>query len=401
MRCRLGPFRWLSPAFSALGALLLLWALASALSGRTFAAHTEEPSPAIEVFVREGCAHCEAAKRFLAELAGEQPDMQIRFHDVRRDPEALARLKELSQRAGGGQPGVPTILVGTELIVGFDTPANTGAQIRAALNRAAPRSQAPVCGDADETACQAPAVDAVEIPFSGRQVSVADIGLPLFTIVIGLLDGFNPCSMWVLVLMLSMLAALGDRRRMLALAGTFVVIQGIAYFGFMAAWLNLFLLVGWSRLSEIAIGLLAVIAGAINLKDFVAFGRGISLSIPVAAKPGIYARLRAILRTGPLWPAVAGAAALAVLVQVVELLCTSGFPALYTRILTLQGLDPASYYAYLLLYNLMYVLDDIVVLGIGVATLSQRRLQEKEGRFLKLVAGLVMVGLGIYLLVPR
>lgn len=400
MRSRLGLFRWRFPALFQLGAWLLLVVFSSAPVGPIFAAEGE-PQPVIEVFVREGCEHCEAAKHFLAELVREQPDLQVSFHDVRRNPDALARLNELSQRAGNAQTGVPTIRVGTELIVGFDTPGSTGAQIRAALNRTAVRGQGAVCGVADETTCPAPAADAVELPFSGRQISVTDIGLPLFTIVIGMLDGFNPCSMWVLILMISMLATLGDRRRMLALAGTFVFIQGVAYFGFMAAWLNLFLLVGWSRPSEIVIALLAIIAGVINLKDFVAFGKGVSLSIPAAAKPGIYARLRAILRAGPLWPAVAGAAVLALLVQIVELLCTSGFPALYTRILTLQGLDPASYYAYLLLYILMYLLDDIVVLGIGVATLSQRRLQEKEGRLLKLVAGLVMVGLGVYLLFPR
>ena len=108
-----------------------------------------------------------------------------------------------------------------------------------------------------------------------------------------------------------------------------------------------------------------------------------------------------MLRAQRLGPAVAGAALLAVLVQIVELLCTSGFPALYTRILTLRQLDTAAYYGYLLLYNLMYMLDDIVVLAIGIVTLSQRRLQEKEGRVLKLVAGLVMLGLGVYLLAPR
>lgn len=94
-----------------------------------------------------------------------------------------------------------------------------------------------------------------------------------------------------------------------------------------------------------------------------------------------------------------GAVVLAVLVQIVEFLCTSGFPALYTRILTLEKLDTLSYYGYLLLYNLAYMFDDLIVLGIGVVTLSQRRLQENEGRWLKLVSGLVMLGLGIYLLV--
>lgn len=395
--------RWRHAAVRLAGALVVLANLWLGNPGSATAANASQ-SPEIEVFVREGCPHCEAAKAFLGELARERPGLRVTLVDIRREPDALARLNELSLNAGIAQPGVPTIRIGAELIVGFDTATTTGTRIRSVLDHErlpAVAGGASVCGVAEETACKAPRQDMVEIPFIGRQVSVDDVGLPLFTIVIGLLDGFNPCSMWVLILMISMLATLGDRRRMLAIAGTFVAIQGIAYFAFMAAWLNLFLLIGLSRISEIAIALLAIVAGAINLKDFVAFGRGVTLSIPAAAKPGIYARLRGILSAEHLVPALVGTAVLAVLVQIVELLCTSGFPALYTRILTLQRLDSASYYGYLLLYNLMYMLDDMVILGIGVATLSQRRLREKEGRFLKLAAGLVMLCLGIYLLVPR
>jgi hypothetical protein len=204
--------------------------------------------------------------------------------------------------------------------------------------------------------------------------------------------------MWVLILMISMLAAVGDRRRMLAIAGTFVAVQGIAYFAFMAAWLNLFLLIGLSRASEIVLGAIALVAGAINVKDFLAFGRGVTLSIPKSAKPGIYQRMRGLMNEERLAVAIGGTIVLGVLVQLVELVCTSGLPALYTRILTLRQLDPWTYYGYLLLYNVMYMVDDVMVLTIGVVTLSQHRLQEKEGRLLKLVSGLVMLGLGIYLI---
>ena len=124
-----------------------------------------------------------------------------------------------------------------------------------------------------------------------------------------------------------------------------------------------------------------------------------SLSIPDKSKPGIYARIRGILHARSLPAAIVGVIVLALLVQVVEFMCTSGFPALFTRILTLRQLDTASYYGYLLLYNAAYMFDDVVVLAIGVATLSSRRLQEKEGRFLKLISGLAMVGLGVYLVV--
>jgi cytochrome c biogenesis protein CcdA len=214
----------------------------------------------------------------------------------------------------------------------------------------------------------------------------------------GLLDGFNPCSMWVLLLMISLLAPLNDRRRMIAIAGTFVLIQGIAYFLFMAAWLTFFLVIGLSRASQWAIAAIAIIAGLINVKDFLALKIGISLSIPERAKPGIYSRMRGILHAESLGAAIIGAIILAILVQFVEFLCTSGFPALFTRILTLRELDAGAYYGYLLLYIAAYMVDDIVILTIGVVMLSRHRLQEKEGRVLKLVSGVVMIGLGVYLI---
>lgn len=393
-RARL-PAAWYAAPWRWLGCLWL------ALLATALPAMAVSPGAAIELYVSPGCPHCADARDFLRQLGDEEPGLQWRIFDIQRDAEARSRLQALSQQAGIARPGVPSLRVGTQLIVGFDSPATTGARIRAALagtTLPALADSPATCRIDEETICRPDDDSSIELPLLGRKIGVEGIGLPLFTVVLGLLDGFNPCSMWVLLLMLSILASLGDRRRMLAIAGTFVALQGIAYFAFMAAWLNLFLLIGLSRFSELAIALFAIVAGGLNLKDFVALGSGPTLSIPATAKPRIYARLRAILQAGRLWPALLGTVLLALLVQLVELLCTSGFPALYTRLLTLRQLDTVSYYAYLLLYNLMYMLDDILVLGIGVITLSQRRLQEKEGRRLKLLAGLVMLGLGFYLL---
>lgn len=116
------------------------------------------------------------------------------------------------------------------------------------------------------------------LPWLGR-VSAGELGLPLFTLAIGLLDGFNPCAMWVLLFLLSLLVTLRDRFAMALLAGTFVIVSGLVYFAFMAAWLNLFLLVGLSRPVQLTLGALATGIGAVNVKDF-AFRRGLSLSIP-------------------------------------------------------------------------------------------------------------------------
>jgi len=395
--------------------LLLTPALSwSGIAFATVAPPSQAPSkdasaqPAdIEVFVREGCPHCVKAEAFLATLKKEQPNLKVVIRDVLREPAALERLKRIAENRGVAAVRVPAFDVGGQLIIGFSDEAGTGQFIRGSLSKARPRSHEAGTGscEAEERlACEADTPipetvpEAFSVDFFGHHISLDQVGLPLFTLAMGLLDGFNPCSMWVLILMISLLAPMNNRPRMFAIAGTFVAVQGFAYFAFMAAWLNLFLLIGLSRASEIIIAAIALLAGAINLKDFLAFGWGVSLSIPDAAKPGIYTRIRRILQAENLAAAILGAVVLAILVQIVEFMCTSGFPALFTRILTLKQLDSLSYYGYLLLYDLAYMLDDMIVLSIGVFTLSQRRLQEKEGRWLKFISGTIMVMLGVYLL---
>jgi len=392
-----------------LSIVLLLVGLAPAVAIEDLSASQRAD---IEVFVRTGCPHCEKAKLFLQELGRERPALRIVVRDLAQDPHANARLREIAATHNVQTPRVPAFYVGGQLLMGYSDAETSGKLLKDLVDRARPPGQdlaepGGTCAPAESLSCEPEYSgmpvnpETIEIAFLGRHLSAQQLGLPLFTLALGLLDGFNPCSMWVLILMISLLATMKDRVRMLLIAGTFVAVEGLAYFLFMGAWLNLFVFVGLSRASEVILGAVAILAGAISLKDFWAFGWGISLSIPAAAKPDIYGRIRRILQAEDLTAALAGVMVLAVLVQVVELLCTSGFPALYTRILTLRQLDWPSYYGYLLLYNLAYVLDDIIVLGIGVITLSQHRLQEKEGRWLKLVSGLVMVGLGLYLIAFR
>ncbi len=153
-----------------------------------------------------------------------------------------------------------------------------------------------------------------------------------------------------------------------------------------------------SRSPQVVLGGVAVVIGALNTKDFFAFGQGASLAIPAAAKPGLYARVRRILQAEHLAGALTGVTVLAVLVNTVELLCTAGLPAVYTQILTLRQLPWWAYYGYLGLYNVAYMLDDSLMLAVAVVTLGRHKLQEREGRWLKLLSGMVMLGLGIVLL---
>lgn len=345
-----------------------------------------EPATDLEVFVRAGCPHCESAKVFLDVLRRERPSLRIAIYDVAQNSAARQRLATLAGERGLDNFGVPSFLIGTELIVGFLSADTTGVEIRARLDRL------------NQDTTPHPAVEGIQTTWFG-ELLVRDLGLPLFTIVIGLLDGLNPCAMWVLLFLLSLLVNLRDRLKMALIAGTFVLVSGLMYFAFMAAWLNMFLLFGLSRPIQIGLGGIALLVGAVNVKDFFALHRGISLSIPESAKPGLYARIRGILQAEHLSGAMAGIVVLAGLVNLIELLCTAGFPALYTQILTLQQIPSWEYYGYLGLYNLVYIFDDSLMVIIAVTTLSRRKLQERAGRWLKLGSGIVMAGLGGILLV--
>ncbi len=378
--------------------MLRAWLVVVLLLARaaTVSAETAE----LEVFTREGCPRCAEARAFVAELALERPDLRITWREVDRDAAARVRLEELSREASVAAPGVPSFVVGGELVVGFDGVETTGARIRALLaGRHEPEpGEGALCSAERAAPCEpaAPA-DAVETSWFGP-LRASQLGLPLFTIALGLVDGFNPCAMWVLLFLLSMLVNLRDRRRMALVAGVFVLASGVVYFAFMAAWLNVFLLLGVSRALRVALGVVALAIGAVNVKDFFALGRGVSLSIPARVKPGIYARARALLRAESTASLLGGVVVLALLVNAVELLCTAGLPAVYTAILSRHGLSTAGYYAYLALYNLAYVADDALMVSVAVVTLAKTKLGERAGRALKLASGLVMLGLALALL---
>ena len=386
----------------------------------------------IEVFTRRGCSRCARVKAWLPSLLNRFPGWRLVFRELTTDAAARERLHELVTASHTTAASVPVIHLCRRLIIGFDTVETTGRQIEEMLttwSRPCPAdressqwpNQTPFrlvtlteAAEPDElqplplpvpSSKGAAAVTVgsptnetgIDLPWVGR-IEWQRLGMPLFTLLVGLIDGFNPCAMWILVLLLSILVNLRDRWRMLAIAGTFVVVSGAAYFAFMAAWLNVFLLIGYLRPVQLLLGGLAVIIGSIHIKDFVAFKRGLSLSIPDATKPGLTNRIRQIVTAANLPAAIAGAVTLAVLVNVVELLCTAGLPALYTNILTQQGLTTAASYGYLLLYIAAYMFDDALLVAIVMITLSRWRLQETEGRWLKLLSGLVILFLGLVLM---
>jgi len=333
----------------------------------------------LQVYVRDGCPHCAEAKKFLPQAAAKRPHLKIVFRSLDQDPSARIELINLSRNAGIWPPGVPTFAMHGKVLVGFGDAATSGPELLAFIDNASVSHQ-------------------VDAGWFGT-ISVERLGLPLFTLALGLLDGFNPCAMWVLLFLLSLLVRLQNRRRMALVAGTFVFVSGAVYYAFMAAWLNVFLVMGMSDSVRWTLAGLAMLIGAANVKDYFAFNQGISFSIPDSAKPGLYARMRQLMQNDALAASLLSVTVLAVLVNFIELLCTAGLPAIYTAVLSQQGFSMLEYYAYLLLYITAYIADDSLMVAVAVVTLGSHKLTQESGRWLKLISGSVMLALAIAMLV--
>jgi len=349
----------------------------------------------IEVYTRRGCSRCAKAKDWLPDLVAAYPGLRPVVLDLSADAAARAALANLVRRHQTAAASVPVFHLCDRLVVGFDRPEAMRPRFERILEPWTRPCREPV-GEAvaDEVADVGGDDEAVDVPWLGR-LDPRRLGMPLFTVAIGLVDGFNPCAMWVLLLLLSILVNLRDRIRILAIAGTFVLVSGVAYFAFMAAWLNVFEWIGMLRPVQLTLGGLAIVIGLVHVKDFFAFKQGPSLSIPEAAKPGIYARIRRIVNAENLPAAIGAAFVLAVLVNLVELLCTAGLPALYTSILTQRGYSTAARYGYLGLYIAAYMFDDALLVAGVVLSLARFKLQETGGRWLKLISGGVILALGL------
>lgn len=355
----------------------------------------------VALFWGQGCPHCRQAQLFLEQLGEQYPELTVNAYETWENRENNALWQQVQTQAGIKVGGVPTLLVGNKFQVGFTAASAPLLAKEVARCRLSAKCSDPVARLQSGEAGFLPLLETgseLHLPILGT-VDSRQLSLPLFTVILGALDSFNPCAMWVLTFLLTLLVYAQSRTRMLVVGGIFVLTSGLVYFLFMSAWLNLFLLAGgYTNSVRIAVGLLAVVAGAINVKDFFWFGQGVSLMIPEKYKPLVIARMRPLIRAPKAAGMIAGTVVLAGFANFIELLCTSGFPALYVRILTLRQQPTLAYYLYLGLYNVVYVIPLAIIVGGFVWTMRHKKISAQEGRVMKLVSGLMMALLGLLLL---
>ena len=339
----------------------------------------------LHFFWSEHCPHCIAARPQVEAYAAQHPWLELHSYEVSASQENLRRYRTMAASVGEEARSVPAFLYCGGVRSGFDgeqggKPLFEGIEVCRDSLLAGEGMVGPMVG---------------ELPLG---LTRDETSLFTLTVAIAALDAFNPCAFFVLLFLLGMMSHAKGRTRMMMVGATFVLISGLLYFLFMSAWLNLFLLMGMMRPVTIVAALLALFAATLNIKDAMRPGEGLSLSIPDGKKPRLFRRMRELLKLQGTPGLLLATIVLALMANSYELLCTSGLPMVYTRILTLEALPTPSYYLYLLLYNLVYVIPLALIVLLFSAGVARGRLQALGGRLLKLLSGLMMGGLGLVLL---
>lgn len=390
--------------------LLRLWLLLAALQWPAAVAAAAEPAPAATVnvylFWAAGCPHCAREIDFLHELQQEQPDIRVRPFEV-GDASGRAVFLDVLRTLQITEPSVPLTIIGNHVWVGFATASSSGAQMRARIDAcrrtACPDAVAPLlAARATPAAPAAPVVRAaapetMQVPLLG-EVRLRDLSLPALTVVLGALDGFNPCAMWTLIFLIGLLLGMKDSVRMWTLGTAFIVGSAAVYFMFMAAWLNLLLFLGSLLLIRVVIGLLALGGGFYYLREYFV---NTDATCPVTApqeRQKVFQRLKTLTQESSFLIALVGIVALAFLVNLVELICSAGIPAVYTQILAMHALPTWQYYAYLLLYILVFMADDLFVFITAMLTLRMSGINANYSRYSHLIGGLVLLVIGALML---
>lgn len=374
----------------------LLAVLALASLGHVPAQGEEAPLlPTLELFWTEGCPYCEAERGWLPTLQERHPELEIVEYEVSRDADNLALLRRRAEQHGVEIRGVPVTFFGDHHWIGFDP--DRARSIQAAVDEAARALEEPT-----EPAVTEEAADTtVDVPIAG-EVDLERTSLVAATLLVGALDGINPCSLWVLSLLLALVLHTGSRRRVLAVGTTFLLVTAALYALYIGGLYSILSYLSYLTWIRITLALVAGIFGLIAVKDYLAWGRGISLSIPEGRKPAIYRRMRHVAAADRrLLPVLGGTAVMAVGVSLVETPCTAGFPLIWSNLLSSQGVTGAEAAGLFALYMVVFLVDELVIFGTAVVTMRAMKLQERHGRVLKLVGGVVMLALaGTMVLAP-
>jgi len=351
-------------------------------------------------FHAQGCLTCAAESEFLSTLLEKDPNLKLYSYELAFDQDNQEFAKKISELLPNPINSTPTLVIGQKVIVGFVS-GTTDLEIQESIDYAQNNVIKDVIGEvlgiAEVTNGTSQTTSQVNLPFFGK-VEAKSISLPLLAIVLGTLDGFNPCAMWVLLLLISMLFHLEEQWKKWFLGSIFLLTTAIMYLMFMVSWLNITLLFGTISTLRWLIGALAIGGGGFNLYRYFTTEPGCEV-IDDRKRKKISVRIRQIFSQPVFVLASLGVMALAISVNLVELICSAGLPVLFTQVLSLNQLSGFEYGVYMLLYLAMFIADDVIIFALAMKTSQVSGISTKYARTAHLVGGILMILLGILMVI--
>jgi len=387
--------------------ILTICAFAAIIGAPFFISAQEQEKTVIYFFESKTCPHCAAEKIFLENLEKENSQIEVKSFEITEHPENAELIKKIGEMFGIDASHIPLTIIGRKYFIGYDNDSTTGELIKKLVKEREETNGEDIIakiisGNGITEVPQNPSAsqqitDKITLPFIG-ETEIKNLSLPVLTLIIAALDGFNPCAMWVLALLISFLLGMKNRRRMWALGTVFIATSGIFYFLFLAAWLNLFLVIGFIFWVRLAIGLVAGTSGIFYLKKYFKKQKNVCAISESDKRQKITDKLKKTIREEKFFFALTGIIALAIMVNTVELVCSAGLPAIYTHVLSLSNLPATTYYSYLIFYIIIFMLDDMIMFTAAMLALKRFKLADKYNHMSLLIGGLVMLALAVLLI---
>jgi len=353
---------------------------------------TSRPAEGFEVhfFYLPGCSHCEEQELFNEKLASEYPSINITRHDATTVAGSALLSEMLEERGIEYEPDFPITIFGNQVFGDWESEETSGRAIEEALQQCLAGNCPPPTGEEPR--------DTIVLPLIG-EIVLADYSLPTLAVILGLVDGFNPCAMWVLVYLISLVATLRDKKRIWLIVGSFVLASGILYFLFMTVWLNLFLFIGYVKAVTIVIGLVALGGGLWQMRGVIKTKGAVVCEVTdEQSRKKTMTKVQEIVSSPLTWGILVGIVVLAFTVNAVEFVCSAAVPAVFTRVLSLASLTTLQYYGYILLYVLFFMLDDLVIFGTAALAVTSS-LGDRYAKYSRPVGATILIILGLLLLV--
>ena len=363
----------------------------------------------IYMFYGEGCQHCKAETKYLNKLLKDEKykNYELERYETWSNDSNVKKLDDIAEILDVPASGIPYFIVGTNVLIGYNSTYES--RIIELLDFYLGKEYQDPAGDylhkTDTSKYDYLHYDGTndeyEVPVLGK-INAKTVSLFVLSVIVGAVDGFNPCAMWILLFLLSLLISTKDRKKMWILGLTFILTSGFVYTLFMLSWLNVAKYTTGIIFVRYLIGVFALVFGLINVYRYIKSIKDKDVGCDVTdakKKRKIMERIRNILGENKLIIAVLGIMLLALSVNLIELLCSLGLPVMYTEILGLNKLNALEYGFYIFIYILFFLIDDLIIFFIAMKTLKIKGISNKYTKYSHLIGGLIMLLIGLLMLI--